>query len=1078
MRFQRLIILLITVLLLGNAPVKVRAAAYKEETHALLTTLAFRRSILSQSTNQKTLDLLAGMGIKSLTFDKLPNWQGDKRTIVELLRDGAVLEDDGRRALNHFFNPRTGKNLPAAPLLNYTSPSWMLEDQEKIYSKDSAEQEFSYKVARKSFFTGLTANTEEEREKALGRMFQSLGNVLHHLQDMAQPQHSRVDSHLDAVIFKLDTRLTDLIAILRQRPSQLEYYTQQKYGGTSLKYWQELGERKFYIDGAAEFSQSLENFATTLETDLTPAYADGITIDNLIAAGKLTKPRDFWHTTQATDSNPAISGFGIAEFANRNFFTPGTLPGDAAVAKDQLSYPQVEGSSKDVDISTLFGKSKFPSVNPFSGEMTFYSSDVIETLLPITAEKNEQALAESFFSEYLQKANQPPFYVLNRFTYDEGQRFLLPRAVAYSGLMLDYFFRGELKVTIVPDKENTIKVQNLKKELLDGELAIYYENLDGKRLQVPGASWSKRLDSFDPANSDAGIDLTFIPPADLDPTKEGKYLLVFNGAMGAEKSELCDDCPGAIAFTEFQLNSVPSGVLYLAGLDKDGREIHFKVSEQGTQVLQNEFDPIPFGIQFLGDASTNYRGGSPHTKQVTYSQSAGQSSYKVKSFTLDACYPGTLFSPRYCRFISYALKADQSAYERIGTSSGISWIAESNDPNIGRFSFFLERCYFENRSSCPELITYTRTYKDVNGQTKTQTGSLPLPPLIIEGKINNNYSGLRISADGLTLYRTANGDPVMTGQSNYPSPSGDGSYSGSTAAKFYLATYKINMIPTPTFSIEIEQSGFAQDTYRGERHTNKIISTVTKNSFIPEQNCKPLVIEIPIKENKEERFGSNSSDVTSIIGFGRSGPIRFRRNAISNTEYLSINATGNSFYLNSCPSTENFAYSFQDFEFNNPVIGKEEYTLPNGSVTFNSRNLWPEENRQLRRCDFVLCREFRKETAICDGLISNPASQKCKYSSTAYPPPFPYEYVTVRPLTDKIQDALISRSTLAEMGTSESTVQIFRGVSLGQKPAIWDTSPNGEVFLATTDMSVIFYGARRSIAIPPGIVRLTTAVWL
>jgi hypothetical protein len=35
----------------------------------------------------------------------------------------------------------------------------------------------------------------DERDRMLAEMFQSLGHVIHHIQDMAQPQHTRNDAH-------------------------------------------------------------------------------------------------------------------------------------------------------------------------------------------------------------------------------------------------------------------------------------------------------------------------------------------------------------------------------------------------------------------------------------------------------------------------------------------------------------------------------------------------------------------------------------------------------------------------------------------------------------------------------------------------------------------------------------------------------------------------------------------------------------------------------------------------------------------------------------------------------------------
>jgi hypothetical protein len=45
----------------------------------------------------------------------------------------------------------------------------------------------------------LTSPTADERKGFFGKTFQTLGQVIHHTQDMAQPQHVRNDAHRDAI---------------------------------------------------------------------------------------------------------------------------------------------------------------------------------------------------------------------------------------------------------------------------------------------------------------------------------------------------------------------------------------------------------------------------------------------------------------------------------------------------------------------------------------------------------------------------------------------------------------------------------------------------------------------------------------------------------------------------------------------------------------------------------------------------------------------------------------------------------------------------------------------------------------
>jgi hypothetical protein len=74
------------------------------------------------------------------------------------------------------------------------SPDWVLEDNGEVDG-----QEFSYRNAREHFYKALTSPLLSDREENWGKLFQTLGQIIHHLQDMAQPQHVRNDAHLDLI---------------------------------------------------------------------------------------------------------------------------------------------------------------------------------------------------------------------------------------------------------------------------------------------------------------------------------------------------------------------------------------------------------------------------------------------------------------------------------------------------------------------------------------------------------------------------------------------------------------------------------------------------------------------------------------------------------------------------------------------------------------------------------------------------------------------------------------------------------------------------------------------------------------
>ncbi len=174
--------------------------AYKEGSHEKMSEFAANASVLAQVGKLNDLGLLYAINDK--VNQKFPKWdgQGDPLPILDLIKYGASYEDSDPRALNHFFNPlnNSGLTIAGIPLLNTTSPNWALEDNGDATSNIAGQQQFSYKDARSYFYNALTKPAKTDRDKAWGLTFQTLGQVIHHVQDMAQPQHVRNDAHLDA----------------------------------------------------------------------------------------------------------------------------------------------------------------------------------------------------------------------------------------------------------------------------------------------------------------------------------------------------------------------------------------------------------------------------------------------------------------------------------------------------------------------------------------------------------------------------------------------------------------------------------------------------------------------------------------------------------------------------------------------------------------------------------------------------------------------------------------------------------------------------------------------------------------
>jgi hypothetical protein len=358
---------------------------YEQSTHVKLSEQTAKTSVLGKP------ETLVNLGLKPSIEDPnqiFPNSKNNPRRIIDLVTDGADFEDSLLRPINHFFDPINGDAL--LPLVAKPSPTWALEDKGSVVFP--LLQRYSFADARDYLYKGLTVSVEKERKKYFGLTFETLGRVIHHIQDMAQPQHVRLDPHL---------KLSDA-----DKPD-----------------W-------FFEEGSR-----YETYTKGLGDNLPfNTYAP---VNNKDDINYLTAARAFWHTAQS-------GGMGLAEFTNSNFVSAGTN-------FDTDRYPspsRAQATAHDEPVNSLFQKEGLtvppecvPPNNPCV--MTFYRFRVQDNYRSTASKDNDYTSTLSIFDQDLQVQNKRTFS-LNRFNFNAAHEFLIPRAVAYSAGLIDYFFRGRL----------------------------------------------------------------------------------------------------------------------------------------------------------------------------------------------------------------------------------------------------------------------------------------------------------------------------------------------------------------------------------------------------------------------------------------------------------------------------------------------------------------------------------------------------------------------------------------------------------------------------------------------------------
>lgn len=394
--------------------------AYEVDTHEDLSENAALVSVLAKDSS-----LLSHLGLQQLPLDsgdqQFPNSQREPRSIVQLIRNGSNFEDNNPRALAHFYNPRTGRPIIG---LGLPSPDWALEDTGPQSLLLLHQQEDSFADTRQFFLNALTKETLPERHENWGRTFQGLGQVIHHLQDMAQPQHVRSDAHL---------KVTDNGTLFIENPSLYEILTNRADVRSTLPY-----------------------------TGYDAVYGSGDPIP-------FNSPRQFWHTED---------GLGIADYTNRGFVSAGTN----FDKYDPVQYPLPEIGAEWAEDKTdlcleLSLQNHVPLPTGPDGQalpclMTFISTYVGDAYRPSANALNKRTSTHSLFTADLKAFNEDGIqsYTLNRFNFQDAYQFLIPRAIGYSAGLINFFFRGGINLVPDPNTANPggYLLKNLGEEEISG----------------------------------------------------------------------------------------------------------------------------------------------------------------------------------------------------------------------------------------------------------------------------------------------------------------------------------------------------------------------------------------------------------------------------------------------------------------------------------------------------------------------------------------------------------------------------------------------------------------------------------
>ncbi len=323
------------------------------------------------------------------------------------------------RFCNHFFDPvniRSFDNADPSPSRGFSgfcfgqrvkdAPQWALGSDSPFAAspQDLANRlnHFTIRDAREYQWRALTLKTadftdaqhpdiasgEDNRKAYWASTFRTVGHVIHLLQDMAQPQHTRNVGHAPL-----------------HTTSGYEGYINARVLGESVIIFQ-----------AASVQAAV--------TDMPPLNFGGYPIP------RFKRFSDYWSSRLGGAGMDA----GLADYSNRGFLTLGSDLSDSPVytrpPRDENAYTKI--------------------ATPIVGDYTIshltiaVPDDLVGNSAPI------KMTTESVLSNLNLADSLPPLedrYIAQRAVYEDQASLLIPRAVGYSAGLIDYFFRGRLEIT-------------------------------------------------------------------------------------------------------------------------------------------------------------------------------------------------------------------------------------------------------------------------------------------------------------------------------------------------------------------------------------------------------------------------------------------------------------------------------------------------------------------------------------------------------------------------------------------------------------------------------------------------------
>lgn len=364
----------------------------------------------------------------------------DATSLVGWLMMGAIREDDTPvdpvlndaplsdfRPLNHFFDPAHNSPLTIGGVTGGTpvgkkNPDWALGTIDAFNDSNASDSQrrnhFSVADAREAMWRALTLTdknlvpvdslnslTKEQIRMAYwATTFRALGDLVHLIQDMAQPQHARNEPHNGLGSQSIQQNFTG-------HGSILENYLDARAGG----------DDSFTVTGSSAAPKIKRAALRYTGYSTIPTFARYI---------------DYFSTSPGSNSN---AGYGMADHANRQFFSEAKNLGSSDLTRpsnDPSAYSTCPTTATNWDgsplpngvlVKLLCATPNNPYVDELNGQRT---PGILMT-------------SDSAWNLFVPNS---PRYHLTKENFDQQATLLIPRGTAYSAGLINFFLRGQMNI--------------------------------------------------------------------------------------------------------------------------------------------------------------------------------------------------------------------------------------------------------------------------------------------------------------------------------------------------------------------------------------------------------------------------------------------------------------------------------------------------------------------------------------------------------------------------------------------------------------------------------------------------------